>query len=606
VPSPRLTSGAAILLALLPLRAAEVIPPSGAPVFNHARYFPAPTHTKEMVGGKFSGSNVSATEGFKVLGEIKEEPKEEQWTDLIFPNNKLYRWLRYDAPPGSHGNVAELEFYAGTQKLDGIRFASIGERNGRGWRNAFDGDPKTWVDAEEADGQYAGIDLWEYATARTPRLLPVPAGVQKPLSVLLTSLTPYAAIRYTLDGSRPGAQSGLLYKEPFRIERTTTVTAASFVEGWAASPPVIGTYLIGEVPPGLSSLHLGNSLTETTAQFAMQARTAGRAHEYRNFTMPGAWTHRLWDVGLQQRKRDWEIIWGVLDRIDHLTVQPRDFNLAQEAEYDLRFFDLVRTKTPGVQPWLFAEWVERERLRPTDQAEVPSSQMKKLWPALTWEESMGAMLLYVEELQRKLAEIDKGAKQARVLPSNLAMGWIRHIIERGEFPGAQPGDFYPLLFRDSVHPNASGAYLVNLTWYAAFYRESPEGKVLPVGTDLTPEQAAVMQRLAWNVIRNYPDCGLYEPGTTPAGPPEFSPPPLEIKEVTPVALASSTPGAWFRYTLDGTTPTRTTGYVYCGVISVRPGMTVKAVAYQSGLADSAVVEAVYPELRPVIPPRKRP
>ena len=59
-------------------------------------------------------------------------------------------------------------------------------------------------------------------------------------------------------------------------------------------------------------------------------------------------------------------------------------------------------------------------------------------------------------------------------------------------------------------------------------------------------------------------------------------------------MTSSTPGAWFRYTLDGTTPTRTNGYIYCGVISARPGMTVKAMAYESGMADSAAAEAVYP------------
>jgi hypothetical protein len=48
--------------------------------------------------------------------------------------------------------------------------------------------------------------------------------------------------------------------------------------------------------------------------------------------------------------------------------------------------------------------------------------------------------------------------------------------------GAAPGSFYPLLFNDQVHPTVSplnnehgnGGYLVDLTWFAAFYRESPE------------------------------------------------------------------------------------------------------------------------------------
>ena len=122
----------------------------------------------------------------------------------------------------------------------------------------------------------------------------------------------------------------------------------------------------------------------------------------------------------------------------------------------------------------------------------------------------------------------------------------------------------------SVHPNINGGFLVDCTWYAAFYRESPEGKFLPVGTGLTPEQAAIMQKLAWDVVKNYPDCGLYEEGKTPVGAPGLLAKPAAVGDVTPVTLKSETPGAWFRYTLDGTTPTRTKGYVYCGVISVGP------------------------------------
>ncbi len=71
-------------------------------------------------------------------------------------------------------------------------------------------------------------------------------------------------------------------------------------------------------------------------------------------------------------------------------------------------------------------------------------------------------------------------------------------------------------------------------------------------------------------------------GTEPCGKPEFT---SDGKTIT---LKSSTPGAWFRYTLDGTEPTRTRGYVYCGAISEQPGIQVKAIAYKSGMKDSAV------------------
>jgi hypothetical protein len=140
------------------------------------------------------------------------------------------------------------------------------------------------------------------------------------------------------------------------------------------------------------------------------------------------------------------------------------------------------------------------------------------------------------------------------------------------------------MFYDNVHPGDAGRYLLCLTWFAAFYGESPVGKIPPVNMSITAAQADALQRLAWDVVKNYPDCGLYEEGTTPCGKPEFA------SDGRIITLKSATPGAWFRYTLDGTVPTRTRGYVYCGVISVQPGIAVKAIAYKSGMADSEVAE----------------
>jgi hypothetical protein len=70
------------------------------------------------------------------------------------------------------------------------------------------------------------------------------------------------------------------------------------------------------------------------------------------------------------------------------------------------------------------------------------------------------------------------------------------------------------------------------------------------------------------------------------------PSPGEQKKPVSVTLKAED-GAMIRYTLDGTTPTRTNGYLYCGLASVRPGMTLKALAFKSGMADSPVTEAVF-------------
>jgi hypothetical protein len=343
---------------------------------------------------------------------------------------------------------------------------------------------------------------------------------------------------------------------------------------------------------GLATFHIGNSLTNTTGKFPDFVRTAGIAHKYQSFTAGGHLTWQLWENQLPKRQQEWDKKLAGYKRIDHFTVQPRDFtknSVDHEADYAIRFFELIRKHSPQMQPWFYAEWVEKNRNRPTDQGKIPSRQMKTTYPAKTWEESMAAMLLYNEDLQAKVVETYKEGKRPRVLPSCIAMGWIKNMIDNGKLPGAEKDGFYPLLFSDAVHPNVKGGYLVDLTWYAAFYRESPEGKILPIGTGLTDDQAKVMQKLAWDVVKNYPDCGLYEEGTTPVAVPDV------IVDDGPTGrtlkLSSNTPGAWFRYTLDGTTPTRSRGYVYCGVISVPDdSATLKAIAYKSGMADSPVAK----------------
>jgi hypothetical protein len=351
-----------------------------------------------------------------------------------------------------------------------------------------------------------------------------------------------------------------------------------------------------ELKPGLVTFHIGNSLTGTAGRFGMYAKTAGYNHTQVSFIRGGALTKRLWENEVTKEKTSWEKTFGGLPKIDVFTIQPRDFNIAEEADYDVKFLDVVRQKSPEMQPWLYIEWVEKQRRRWSDQGAVPSSQMKVLWPAVTWQESMAAMLLYGEELQLKLRETYKEGKPIRVLPSGISMGWICDMIERGKVPGIDPKDYWVTFFgKDGVHPNANGAYLIDCTWYAAFYRESPEGKVAPVNTTWTPEQAKILQKLAWDVVKNYPDCGLYSPGKEPAGKPEFHiNTEIPLRDITPVTLSSSTDGAWFRYTLDGTTPTPTRGYLYCGVISVRPGMTVKAIAFKDGMAPGEVHTMEFP------------
>ncbi len=549
-----------------------------------------------MVGATVAGSNVSRTEGFVTIAEIKEVPASKEWTEIKFDNDRLYRYLRFQMPPGGKGRMGKVAFYANDSLIAG------GDKD-KGEQKAAE---IHYFLPNAQDDRTVGYDLMDAATLPRPGIQPGNDHPNGPFDVKFLTVKD-ATVRYTTDGSWPTEANGTTYTTPIHIDKTTTFSYAAFAPDRLASLPNTMSFLLpGSSKPGLSSAHLGNSLTATTAGFWKYARTAGYDHKYTMYGRGGALTRELWALASGDYKSDakavekeeiarkrgqlpWDDFWSKVGKVDLLTMQPRDFDLDREIAAEVNFIKLFRQKSPDLQPWLYCEWVEMARQRPSDKGLVPSYEMKKTFPALTWEESMGAMLLYVEELQHRLAVAYPEGKPAHIIPSALAMGWMKNMIDHGKFPGVQPGSFYPLLFSDQVHPanglgsgTANGAYVVDTTWYSAFYREAPEGKVLPIETNFTPEQARTVERLAWDVIKNYPDCGLFEQGTEPCGKPECS------NDGKIITLQSSTAGAWFRYTLDGTEPTRTRGYVYCGAISVQPGIQVKAVAYKSGMADSTV------------------
>jgi endo-1,3(4)-beta-glucanase len=59
-----------------------------------------------------------------------------------------------------------------------------------------------------------------------------------------------------------------------------------------------------------------------------------------------------------------------------------------------------------------------------------------------------------------------------------------------------------------------------------------------------------------------------------------------------VEISSSTSGATIRYTIDGSTPTAAHGIIYSGAFDVSETMTIKAVAFKNGMADSDVATSV--------------
>lgn len=121
-----------LLIILAPLSPALSAAPAQCPALTRIRFYPAEGQAARMLHGRFTGSNEGATTGLETLAEIKEIPKEDQWSELVLAWLALCRFIRYAAPNGSLGNVGEVEFYAGDQQIRGTPLGTSGSRDNAG------------------------------------------------------------------------------------------------------------------------------------------------------------------------------------------------------------------------------------------------------------------------------------------------------------------------------------------------------------------------------------------------------------------------------------------------------------------------------------------
>ncbi|HEX3020258.1 MAG TPA: discoidin domain-containing protein [Chitinispirillaceae bacterium] len=85
-----------------------------AKVIRKIRFHPIPKVAERLKDGKFQGSNTSSSGGYVDLYTISTIPAQNQWSEVAITNSTAYRWVRYLAPDGSGGAIAEIEFYSFT------------------------------------------------------------------------------------------------------------------------------------------------------------------------------------------------------------------------------------------------------------------------------------------------------------------------------------------------------------------------------------------------------------------------------------------------------------------------------------------------------------
>jgi len=496
---------------------------------NRVRLQPRPGQAAAMVGGSIQGSNDGPTNGFVVLATVDSPPVEGQWTDIRFSNATPYRYVKYYGPPGSYGQVAELEFYSGAVRTQGTGFGTAGSRSGNPWQNALDGDPATFFEGLTANDVYVGIDAAGGQVVATPTFSPPAGSYDSAQVVTISTTTSGAAIRYTTDGSDP-AVAGRAYTGPVSIgSGATTLRAIATRSCMLASPVAMAPYSVSTGGgTAQASIHIGNSLTDSLEGYLQPlAVSGGVTLDYSRYTVPGAGTYVYEDYATGG--------FGVSNvqttvrtkPFDHLSMQPAanmpclPTGYASQASAGDRS-DAVNIDgvwndavgpNPAVQIWVYSTWPG-----PTAYSTCLTGGAWLRDPAIwnpanptSWEDAVSHMTQFNEAVRAWLAAAHPSRPAPYIVPAGMALVNLKHAVEGGSVPGIGTSGFWTLTFQQGQgaddHLTNEGRYLVSLVFYAAMFQQSPAG--LPhANTSLTDAQAAVFQDVAWQTVSGYPLSGI--------------------------------------------------------------------------------------------------
>ena len=520
-----------LVAAIQPVWAAEA--PSF--VLTKVRILPKSGDAAALAGARVTGSNLSATNGFVELAKITAEPKDGQWLELPITTTEVYRYVKVEAARGALLAVAELEFHGAGGKLTGQPFGTSTGKDDKtsAADKAFDGDPATAFKAPITEA-YVGLDLGGACMSSRPIFEPGGGAYAETQRVTLRVWPSGPAIRYTTDGSTPTRTHGQLVNgsEKIVISRNTSLAAVSFQAGKADSGVAINSYLIGAgqaLPPKVTTYHIGNSLTDTIkGQFDVVALSGGKNLLTQFKTIPGCSIIGNWQANGKgfgypsAGANDYEKVLAA--KVDHLFLQPfpNPPGLWRDGEYGRKFIALARQANPDVQSWLYAQWIVHPPFDKTGKLTAAycgqiggqswDKEEKNAWmppiPAAkvkTWDDAMTNTMDYYRAILKEWNSVS-GNKPVRLVPGGPALIRLEHTIAEGKLPGVS--DFGAFTFDDAIHLSAPGRYLVTLVHYACIFGESPEGKVTWAGSGLPQEQAAILQRIAWETVLEEKDSGV--------------------------------------------------------------------------------------------------
>ena len=410
--------------------------------------------------------------------------------------------------------------------------------------------------------------------AATPSFSPAAGTYTSTQTVTIATATQGASIRFTEGGSSPSETAGILYTGPVTVNSTATIKAIAYKTGLADSTVASAVYVITPATaaptftPAAGTYNSTQTVTIATATAGGSIRytTDGSTPSETAGTLYGSpvtvsATTTIKAIAYKSGMADSTVVTAAYTIIP--SVAPPTFSPAA-GTYTSTQTVTIATTTAGAS------------IRYTTDGSKPSETAGTLYSgpvlvganvtinAIAYESGMAdstvATAAYTINQPVAAPTFTPPAgsytsAQTVTIASATAGASIRYTVD-----GSTPSETAGTLYSAPVTINAT------TTLKAIAYKTG-----LPDSTVAT---------------------AVYTVNLTVATP-TFTPPAGTYSGTQTVTIATATPGASIRYTTDGSAPSETVGTLYSAPVTVNTSTTIKAIAYKSGLADSAVNAAAY-------------
>lgn len=314
-----------------------------------------------------------------------------------------------------------------------------------------------------------------------------------------------------------------------------------------ARPAAICAAEPADGPTALRVYYIGNSVTDTVRYAALEkmAAEAGKRIVWGRHMIPGAPLSWLWEHGeLKDGKAD-----GFVERPfgpcrvalrehawDVVTLQPFDRRLQSggskpEGDLDIAqaMIDLAAARNPNVRIYIYSRWPRMTRQgkglaydrnafnenNPFSYRQVaPIDDFSERWNARFNPEGWdltNESREYFEKLTEALRERNpKLAHPVCLIPVGDVMNELHGLMKSGKAPGY---DSIYAVYKDAIHLNDVGSYIVGCTFYAVLFGESPEGRGAELYNVRDKALAELIARTAWRVVKEHRLGGRAEPSS---------------------------------------------------------------------------------------------